>query len=594
MPLAPDQVPEATSLWLWLEAGEDASTAALNDNDPVATWGDLSAAGHDVTQGTAGNRPVLKAGILNGLDIVRFDGSNDHLINTANPNVNDKSCIAVIAIASSPGTGRQTPVGIPGTATFQFLARESDANGNDVGFVDGASEWGSGYVLPADGIFHVVEWTTDPAGTYPTGKYKRIWVDQDEKLDIEQGTATGTHSDLIVGAATTGANFLKGDIAALAFYHNAISESSLHEVAAYFGQKYGMFALPDSRGRIHTWDLEVPGQGPRARIHSWSLATPEPERARIHSWAFEAPLPNRARIHAWDLEAPLPARARLHAWRFETEDPNRRARIYAWSLVTPSASARARIHAWNLVVPVFDRRGRLHAWRLVIPSPAPGTGGPLPDTPETPGGMDPDTGRPVLIQFNRMLPVVFTTAPDSPRGKQSWAHTGGVQARSVASAGLQWVEEYQPRYMTDQGLWAFVAYCRDLAQNERLFMIQPTEPLRSTVFGSISGTPVVSGAGQTGYNLTTSGWTGTLLAGNLVQIDGIHTIFELVTDVTSASPIFQLNPQIRQGGEPQDGAQIFLGPDVRLRAKIDTIEWPDVRAEEIHLIGLRIGFRECP
>ena len=58
---------------LWL----DASQLALADNDPVATWPDLSGNGYDATQATAENRPTFKAGIQNGLGIVRAVGAPD-------------------------------------------------------------------------------------------------------------------------------------------------------------------------------------------------------------------------------------------------------------------------------------------------------------------------------------------------------------------------------------------------------------------------------------------------------------------------------------------------------------------------------------
>lgn len=594
MPLAPDEVPEAASLWLWLEAGEDATTAALNDNDPVVTWEDLHTSNHDVTQGTAANRPILKAGVLNGFDIVRFDGSNDFLLNGANPNLNDRSLIAVVAIAASPVNTRNSVLFVNNVAVqpMHFMARNTDANGNVVGIRQATTEFNTNDVLPADGSFHVIEYFYDPAGPNERAK---IWIDTVLQLDVAATLAdAGASTEINVGAGTAG-SALKGDIAALAFYHNGISENSMHEVAAYFGQKYGLFALADAKGRIADMFFEYPEIPAKGRLAGMRLEFPEPTRGRIANVFFNTPERSVARISRVRFQFPLvPAKGRLSSVRLETPTIDRVGRLSSLFFLLPDSATRGRISGVRLVTPAFNRIGRIGSLRLVLPSPAPGTGGPLPDTPDNPGGIDPDTGRPVLIEFNRMLPVIFTTAPDSPRGKQSWAHTGGVQARSVASAGMQWIEEYQPRYMTDQELWAFVAYCRDLAQNERLFMIKPTEPLRSTVFGSFSGTPVVAGSGQTGYNLTTAGWTGTLLAGNLVQIAGIHTVYELVTDATSANPVLQINPQIRQGGEPADGAQLFLGPDVRVRAKIDTIGWPDIRADETHLIGLRIGFRECP
>jgi hypothetical protein len=52
-----------------------ASELALSNNDPVATWADEGSGGNDLTQGTAGLRPVYKGSeAVNGHPTVKFDG----------------------------------------------------------------------------------------------------------------------------------------------------------------------------------------------------------------------------------------------------------------------------------------------------------------------------------------------------------------------------------------------------------------------------------------------------------------------------------------------------------------------------------------
>lgn len=53
-------------------------TLGLSDTDPISTWVDQSGSGNDVTS-TSTNRPLYRTGIINGLPVVRFDGSNDLL-----------------------------------------------------------------------------------------------------------------------------------------------------------------------------------------------------------------------------------------------------------------------------------------------------------------------------------------------------------------------------------------------------------------------------------------------------------------------------------------------------------------------------------
>lgn len=69
-----------SGLALWLDA-DDASTFTFGTGTAVATWADKSGNGNDVTQGTAGSRPVRDAvtNTINGLAVVTFDGSDDFL-----------------------------------------------------------------------------------------------------------------------------------------------------------------------------------------------------------------------------------------------------------------------------------------------------------------------------------------------------------------------------------------------------------------------------------------------------------------------------------------------------------------------------------
>jgi hypothetical protein len=71
----------------WYKA--DAITG-LSDNDPIDTWPDSSGNGIDLTQ-TSTARPLYKTGIVNGLPVARFDGSDDYMSSgsfTLSSNVN--------------------------------------------------------------------------------------------------------------------------------------------------------------------------------------------------------------------------------------------------------------------------------------------------------------------------------------------------------------------------------------------------------------------------------------------------------------------------------------------------------------------------
>lgn len=69
-----------SGLVAWYDA---AALTGLNDGDAMATWADASGNGRDLAQGSATLKPLYKTAIQNGKPVVRFDGSNDHMLFTA-------------------------------------------------------------------------------------------------------------------------------------------------------------------------------------------------------------------------------------------------------------------------------------------------------------------------------------------------------------------------------------------------------------------------------------------------------------------------------------------------------------------------------
>ena len=79
---APAFVPtDIADLALWIDAA-DASTITLDGSGNVEQWNDKSGNGRNLTQATVLNRPAYVANIVNGLPVVRTNGTNS-LIETA-------------------------------------------------------------------------------------------------------------------------------------------------------------------------------------------------------------------------------------------------------------------------------------------------------------------------------------------------------------------------------------------------------------------------------------------------------------------------------------------------------------------------------
>lgn len=81
-PFSPTDVADIT---LWLDAttglfdATSGGNAVTADASSVARWEDQSGNARHFTQSISNDRPVLKTSVLNGKNVIRFDGSNDKL-----------------------------------------------------------------------------------------------------------------------------------------------------------------------------------------------------------------------------------------------------------------------------------------------------------------------------------------------------------------------------------------------------------------------------------------------------------------------------------------------------------------------------------
>lgn len=69
--------PAQLSTAAWFD-GDDAGTITL-DSGAVSQWADKSGNARHASQATASNRPSVAAGVMNGRDVIRFDGFSDFL-----------------------------------------------------------------------------------------------------------------------------------------------------------------------------------------------------------------------------------------------------------------------------------------------------------------------------------------------------------------------------------------------------------------------------------------------------------------------------------------------------------------------------------
>ncbi len=205
------------SLWL------DATTLALSDSDPVATWADQSGNGYDASQATASFRPLYKAAIQNGLPVVRFDGTDD-ILRAALTLAQPLTWFIVWApITVGPGA--------------YSVVEASDGNAAAVG-VDNSSRlfmYGStGFEIAADrtlGRFHLEGFVAN-AGSSAIRR---------DGSQVATGTTNFTFAGCNLSANTLGGGFYNNDIAEVLVYPSVLSGADITAVETYLNAKWNLY-----------------------------------------------------------------------------------------------------------------------------------------------------------------------------------------------------------------------------------------------------------------------------------------------------------------------------------------------------------------
>lgn len=213
-----------------LEAWYDASALSLSNNDPVASWTDMSGNGYHSTQATAANRPIFVENVLNGQPVVRFDGNNDYLQTVLASAIPQPITVFIVVKLPSNNATIQNVFDGLGTNRLQF----NKQTGNDTfrtfaGTIDDFTI--AGYA----GDFTTVTLVYDGANS-------QTWFDG---LSVNTGN-TGTNSlgTFNIGARNDYLMPLNGDIAEFIVYSDALDAAERDAVEDYLYDKYFNPVLP--------------------------------------------------------------------------------------------------------------------------------------------------------------------------------------------------------------------------------------------------------------------------------------------------------------------------------------------------------------
>lgn len=215
---------------IWLRA----NALSLSDNDPVTTWLDSSGFGNNAAQATAGKKPLFKTAIVNGLPVVRFDGTDDTL--SLGNILDNPGALTVFVVLKSSNSGGvlakvSAAVNWQGWASpygaGRYIVHQTD-NGN-YRFWDTA-------VAYADSAFRYFSTTWD--GSTITHRVNGAVVGAQANGGAFSSSANG--ADLHLGSFSDFGDYLNGDVAELVIYPSVLSTGDRQAVEAYLAAKYGL------------------------------------------------------------------------------------------------------------------------------------------------------------------------------------------------------------------------------------------------------------------------------------------------------------------------------------------------------------------
>jgi hypothetical protein len=213
---------DASSLFSNLEA-----TTLANADDAVAVVKDKSTNARNLTQSTLNNRPLRKTAILNGKDVLRFDGSNDQLV-IPDILVSTWTSYCMFTVARMATAGVFGLVDYTRSACWGTFFSNSIYTG--MHFNTGVS---SASVVGNTFYSLYYEWTGSA-----------VRVARNETLATPVATSTALSSGITagsVGALHNNTFFLNGDIGEVIIYNRNLTGTERASVFSYLRTKWNMY-----------------------------------------------------------------------------------------------------------------------------------------------------------------------------------------------------------------------------------------------------------------------------------------------------------------------------------------------------------------
>jgi hypothetical protein len=244
-----------SGLQLWLDASDsatmfDATTGGslVAADGAVARWEDKSGNGLHATQSDSGFRPVRKAAIQGGKDVLRFDGSDDQLSAANVFTATSDYTVFFVGVGKSINNGGRAFVSLSTTSEatngyFHYIYRDDISNKSRVFFTTNAETANSSNDTASSisyNAFHMMS-------AVHSATNRQWWINGSSQgtANASSGSAAFSSAQLRVGWYYSGISpnnvyGLDGDICEIIIYNSALSDANRALVENYLIAKWGI------------------------------------------------------------------------------------------------------------------------------------------------------------------------------------------------------------------------------------------------------------------------------------------------------------------------------------------------------------------